>query len=137
VPKFKNDNEVYDAIGGLCRRLLDDSEIGPQLAGLDMSVRFTFSEPIAEITLVCHGSESKVTCGACDDATDLELLMKADDGHRLWLGTLSPMMGMAKRKIRTKGDVMKALGLQSVLDSATEIYRALLVELGRSELLEV
>jgi putative sterol carrier protein len=132
---FQTDDEVYQVIGTLCQRLLADSDIGPKLNALDMSMRFAFREPDAQIVLDCRGIESKVDFGTIDYDIDVEMSMKADDGHRLWLGTLNPVLGMASRKIKATGKITKTMALQSVLEPAHELYKELLVEIQRQDLL--
>lgn len=132
---FSSDTEVYETIGELCRRVLADADIGPKLNGLSTAMRFDFREPEAQIVLDCRYEKSKVDLGQVDYEVGIELAMTASDGHRLWLGTLNPVLGMASRKIKPSGNIAKAMALQSVLEPAHQIYRSLLEELHRADLL--
>lgn len=133
---FRDADDVYSTIGVFCTRMLTDPELGPLLNGLDMSMQLAFTDPDCAIVLDCRGTEPKVDLGPVDYAIDTRLEMTADTGHKLWLGDLNPTLAMASRKIKPSGKLAKAMGLQKILDPAQSLYRAVLREQGRDDLLD-
>lgn len=131
---FESAEAVYETIGTFCQAMADDPELGPQLASLEMVFTMSLTKPTATISLNCRQHPAALTVGGPGDG-DLVLSMTADNIHRLWLGELNPMTGLATRKIKAKGDVMKAMGLAPILDSANSLYRKVLADIGRADLL--
>jgi hypothetical protein len=72
-----------------------------------------------------------------DYPIDVLLSATASDGHLLWLGTIDPIRSMFTRRIKPSGDVLKAMAIKELLGPAHEMYRKLLPEIGRADLLEV
>ena len=135
MPQFSTAADVYGTIGELFHRMLADAELGPQVLGLGMAMQLEISKPDCTIVLDCRTGNGTVTTGSANSEADLTLSMTADNAHRLWLGELNPTIGIATRKIKASGDLMKAMGLAGILDPAAALYRDLLAESGRTDLL--
>lgn len=57
---------------------------------------------------------------------DVALSMKADDGHKFWLGNYNITLGLAKRSVKVCGNIAAMLGLLPALQPAFTRYEAYL-----------
>jgi len=91
-----------------------------------------------DVALVMRGG--KVLYG--DDARNgpkpvVEMFMKADVGHRFWLGKVNISLALAKGEMRAKGPVPKILKLVPLAKGLFPRYREKLEREGRTDMLEV
>jgi hypothetical protein len=134
---FKDEAEVYQYTGGIFEEALADPEIGPKFAASGVILKVVHTEPDAVFTV--DMPSRKVLYG--DDARNgpkpvVEMRMKADVGHRFWLGKVNISLALAKGEMRAKGPVPKILKLVPLAKSLFPRYRDMLVKAGRSDLLE-
>lgn len=134
---FKDDSEVYQFIGGIFEEALADPEIGQKFADSGVILKVTHTEPDSVFTV--DMPSKKVLYG--DDARNgpkpvVEMFMKADVGHRFWLGKVNISLALAKGQMRAKGPVPKILKLVPLAKSLFPRYRDLLIKAGRSDIVE-
>jgi hypothetical protein len=134
---FKDETEVYQYIGGIFEEALADPDLGQKFAASGVILRVSYSDP--ESVLTVDMPSKKVLYG--DDARNgpkpiVEMMMKADVGHRFWLGKVNISLALAKGEMRAKGPVPKILKLVPIAKSLFPRYRELLLKNGRSDLVE-
>jgi hypothetical protein len=137
MPVFKDEAEVYQYTGGIFEDALADPEIGPKFAESGVILRVIHTEPDAVFTVDMPAG--KVLYG--DDARNgpkpvVEMRMKADVGHRFWLGNVNISIALAKGEMRAKGPVPKILKLVPIAKSMFPRYREKLEKDGRTDMLE-
>ena len=137
MPVFKDEAEVYQYTGGIFEDALADPEIGPKFAESGVILKVTHTEPDAVFTVDMPAG--KVLYG--DDARNgpkpvVEMRMKADVGHRFWLGNVNISIALAKGEMRAKGPVPKILKLVPIAKGLFPRYREKLEREGRTDMLE-
>jgi hypothetical protein len=137
MPIFRDEEEVYRLIGGLLRNLAEDAQLAPELRQADTVAQFRYDEPQAVITVSAKPDEEpRVDCGPTDLEPELVMRMPADLAHRFWLGRVNVTVALARGEMEADGPVIKVLGLLPVLDRAFDLYRELLVDEDRADLLD-
>jgi hypothetical protein len=134
VTAFSNEAEVYEFLGGIFRRGLEDQTLVEQLRPSGVVLRITYTDPDAVITLDMPNSEIHEGAGNGPDA-NVELFMTADTGNRFWLGKVILPVALAKGEVRAKGPVAKLLKVLPLAKGMFGPYRAHLQESGRTDLL--
>ena len=134
---FKDEAEVYQYTGGIFEEALADPVVGQKFAESGVILKVTHTEPDSVFTV--DMPSKKVLYG--DDARQgpkpvVEMFMKADVGHRFWLGKVNISLALAKGEMRAKGPVPKILKLVPIAKSLFPRYRELLLKNGRSDLVE-
>jgi len=137
MPVFKDEAEVYHYTGGIFEDALADPEIGPKFAESGVILRVVHTEPDAVFTVDMPAG--KVLYG--DDSRNgpkpvVEMRMKADVGHRFWLGNVNISIALAKGEMRAKGPVPKILKLVPIAKGLFPRYREKLEREGRTDMLE-
>ncbi len=134
---FKDEAEVYQYIGGIFEEALADPVIGQKFAESGVILKVVHTEPDSVFTVDMPAG--KVLYG--DDARNgpkpvVEMRMKADVGHRFWLGKVNISLALAKGEMRAKGPVPKILKLVPLAKGLFPKYREMLEKSGRTDLLE-
>ncbi|HEV7685615.1 MAG TPA: SCP2 sterol-binding domain-containing protein, partial [Acidimicrobiia bacterium] len=65
---------------------------------------------------------------------DIEIRMSSDTAHTFWKGELNFPVAMMKGKAKIKGPSDKAMKLLPALEPGFELYRQILKERGREDL---
>jgi hypothetical protein len=134
---FKDEAEVYRYTGGIFEEALADPVVGEKFAESGVILKVTHTEPDAVFTVDMPSKKDLYG----DDARNgpkpiVEMMMKADVGHRFWLGKVNISLALAKGEMRAKGPVPKILKLVPIAKSLFPRYRELLLKNGRSDLVE-
>ncbi len=132
---FASQEELYDILATVFRRSLQETELGPKLLNLNKSLRFVFHEPKAEITVKVDGAHWHVVCGPCDTPAEIQFWMSGDAAHRLWSGKVKPLAAIMARQIRAAGPVRAMGEIEALFTLSTAIYKQVLREKGRDDLL--
>jgi putative sterol carrier protein len=114
-----------------------DPVLGPKFVKSKTAFRINYTDPDASILVDCTHDPIQITEGASDSKPDVELTMKADNGHLFWMGKLKITTAITKRKVKVNGQVTKMMNLLPALDPAFARYRSYLAEKGYDDLLEV
>jgi putative sterol carrier protein len=112
VPVFKDEQEVYQYIGGLFESLADDPELGPRFRKADTIVQYKYSNPESIITVkMKQGEDGQVDFGQTSLDPEIVMTMEADTAHKFWLGNVNVTMALARGQMKAKGPVAKILKL--------------------------
>jgi putative sterol carrier protein len=137
LPYFSSSEQLYDVFNGFMNDMAADPELGPKFVKSKTVFRINYTDPEASILVDCTHDPIQITEGPSDVKPDVELTMKADNGHLFWLGKLKITTAITKRKVKVSGQVTKMMNLLPALDPAFARYRTYLAEKGYGELLEV
>ncbi len=130
MPVFKDTDQMYEVLGKLFTKLLEDETVNKKLYEDNISVQFVINDPEGEIWLL-HGAEKpELFLGKRDEEGDVVMWLAGDDCHNFWLQKLKLPVALAKRKIKAKGPMAKILGLLPLLKPAYEAYPAICDEYG-------
>ena len=122
MPVFETAEELYACIGGLFERMKSQAEVQEELASLKLTVRFSYTEPDASITLIAHDGEGVIHYGECDETPDVELAMTGDIAHHFWMGEINVMGAITKRQIVPTGSLSKIMALTPLIKAGIKIY---------------
>lgn len=133
---FKSAAEFYSVFGTFLTEVVRDPQLGPKFTGLGKMILLQFSDPDASILLDCTTDPPQVTIDpATGVESDVAMSMKADDGHKFWLGKYNIALGLAKRSVKVSGNIGAMLGLAPALQPAFASYEAFLRKTDREALL--
>jgi hypothetical protein len=135
VAAFSNEAEVYEFLGGIFHRGLEDQELVDKLRPSGVVLRITYTDPDAVITVDMPSAEIHQGAGVGPEP-NVELFMTADTGNRFWLGKVILPVALAKGQVRAKGPVAKLLKVLPLAKGMFGPYRAHLESAGRSDLLD-
>jgi putative sterol carrier protein len=134
---FTTSEQLYDVFTGFMKDMAADPVLGPKFVKSKTAFRINYTDPDASILVDCTHDPIQITEGASDSKPDVELTMKADNGHLFWMGKLKITTAITKRKVKVNGPVTKMMNLLPALDPAFARYRSYLAEKGYDDLLEV
>lgn len=132
---FSSEAEVYEFLGGVFRRGMDDADLVAKLEPTGIVLRITYTDPDAVITVDMPGKEIHEGAGLGPEP-NVELFMTADTGNRFWLGKVILPVALAKGQVRAKGPVAKLLKVLPLAKQMFGPYRGHLESAGRSDLLD-
>jgi hypothetical protein len=135
VAAFSDEAEVYEFLGGVFRRGMDDAELVEKLRPSGVVLRINYTDPNAVITVDMPGAA--IFEGAGQGPTpNVELFMSADTGNKFWLGKVILPVALAKGQVRAKGPVAKLLKVLPLAKGMFGPYREHLESVGRKDLLD-
>jgi len=119
--------EVIDKVFGL---MSDDAEMGPKLKDADVPQRFEFSDMdfVVNIRAAREGETGNLHW-EWSDSVDWEprvrMSMTSETANKYFQGKENIAMAIARRKIKTGGDVKAALALMPITKPVFDQYSAL------------
>ncbi len=135
MPYFKDDREVYAALGRLFQDLIDEPATARQFRKADTIVQWQFRNPRAEITTVAPAEgELSVRPGPGGPKPEVIVAMDADTAHGFWLGRVNVVTALSAGQIKARGPVAKILTLVPLVKLAVPQYESLLARLAAGEL---
>ena len=128
---FRDVDHLYQVFDTFFNRLRLHPDIGPRVLALGANMRFLTEDPHGEMTIDTTTPDGRVIMGPAPDVDcEIVMRMKADAGHRFWLGELNLMKALTTRQMSVvQGSVTKILKLLPILRPAHAIYREVWQEL--------
>ena len=122
MPVFKDTDHMYEILGQLFNKLLEDETVSKRFNDDDINVQFVINDPDGEIWLLHGDDKPSLSLGKTDAEGDIIMWLAGDDCHAFWLQKLKLPVALAKRKVKAKGPMGKILGLLPLLKPAYEAY---------------
>jgi hypothetical protein len=122
MPVFESTDTLYACIGGLFEEMQSQPQTKELLNALDLTVKFTFTEPEATITMVSQNGEPSIHCGESDEKPEVELAMTGDIAHQFWLGEMNVITAITKQQIVPTGSLSKIMKLTPLIKAAIRLY---------------
>ena len=132
---FADEAEVYEYLGEIFRIGTKKEGLAERLASSEVVLRIEYSDPDAVVSVDLPNKTVETGAGSTLTPT-VELHMSADTGNQFWLGKVNLPMAMTRGTVRAKGPVSKLLKLLPTAKELYPEYRELLVERGRTDLLD-
>ena len=131
---FKSPDEFREVIDRVFNLMSTDPDMGPKLPEARTPQRFEFPD----LDLVCNITYADdITDGqnlrwewsdSVDWEPEVEMKMDSEVANRYFQGKENVAMAIARRRIKTSGNVKKALNLVPITKPVFEQYRAMLEE---------
>lgn len=130
MPEFKSRKEFRAVMDGVFTLMSEDPEMGPALRDADVPQRFEFTD-LDEVVNVRAGGEDEpnLVWEWSDDVEwkpKVRMAMSAETANRYFQGRENVAMAIARRRIKTGGDIKAALALIPITKPVYAQFRALL-----------
>jgi hypothetical protein len=130
----KNAKEFREVMDRVFEMMSTDPDMGPKLRDADTPQRFEFPDLdlVVNITAAADNSEGNNLVWAWTDDVEWEpevkMVMDSDVANKYFQGKENVAMAIARRRIKTSGNVKKALALIPITKPVYAQYRAMLEE---------
>ena len=130
MAEFRSGQELREVMDQIWTMMSEDPDMGPKLRDADVPQRFEFSD----FDLVCNIRAARPGEGGhlhweWSDDVDWEpkvrMTMSSETANKYFQGKENVPMAIARRRIKTGGDVKAALALMPITKPVFERYRAL------------
>jgi hypothetical protein len=127
---FKSARECREVLDQVFEMMSTDPEMGPKLRDAETPQRFEFPD----VDLVVNVTAADGDDGRClrwewsDDVdweAEVQMTMDSDVANRYFQGKENVAMAIARRRIKTSGNVKKALAILPITKPVFDQYRAL------------
>src|ERR671933_1465251 len=130
APAFGSPEELREAMDAVFAMMDEDPEMGPRLRDADVPQRFEFTDAglVVNIRAARSGEEGNLHWEWADPVDwepKVRMAMSSETANRYFQGKESVPLAIARRRIRTGGDVKAALSLIPLTKPVYERYRAL------------
>jgi len=130
---FNSAKEFREVMDQVFTMMSTDPEMGPKLRDAETPQRFEFPDVdlVVNVTYAEDGGEQNLRWEWTDDVAwepEVKMTMDSEVANRYFQGKENVAMAIARRRIKTSGNVKKALALIPITKPIYERYRALLEE---------
>ena len=128
---FRSSDECREVMDEVFTLMSEDPEMGPKLRDAETPQRFEFPDLdlVVNITYADGDGEQNLRWEWTDDVDwepEVTMVMDSDVANRYFQGKENVAMAIARRRIKTSGNVKKALALIPITKPIYERYRTLL-----------
>ena len=131
MAEFKSAEEFREVMDKVFAMMSTDPEMGPKLRDAETPQRFEFPDLdlVVNITYADDAGEQNLRWEWTDDVgwePEVKMTMDSDVANRYFQGKENVAMAIARRRIKTSGNVKKALALIPITKPIYARYRDLL-----------
>jgi hypothetical protein len=130
MAEFASPKEFVEVMDRTFALMSDDTEMGPSLRDADTPQRFEFTDLDLVVNIRAGAEhEPNLYWEWSDDVAwepKVELAMKSEIANRYFQGKENIALAIARRRIKTGGDVKAALALVPITKPLFERYRAMI-----------
>jgi hypothetical protein len=128
---FKSSAEFREVIDKVFTIMSTDPEMGPALRDAETPQRFEFPDVdmVVNITYADNSGDQNLRWEWSDDVSwepEVGMVMDSDIANRYFQGKENIAMAIARRRIKTSGNVKKALALVPITKPVYSMYREML-----------
>jgi hypothetical protein len=129
---FKSADEFREVMDKVFTIMSTDSDMGPKLRDAETPQRFEFPDLdlVANVTYADEVEDGQHLRWEWSDSVDwepeVEMKMDSEVANRYFQGKENVAMAIARRRIKTSGNVKKALSIMPITKPVFEKYRALI-----------
>jgi hypothetical protein len=128
---FRSAKEFREVMDRVFTLMDADPEMGPRLRDADVPQRFEFEDVdlVVNIRAATPGEETNLVWEWTDDVaweSKVRMKMSSDTANRYFQGKENVALAIARRRIKTGGDVKAALALIPITKPVFEHYRELI-----------
>ena len=128
-PQFESAREFREVMDKIFAMMSEDPEMGPQLRDADVPQRFEFDDVDMVVNIRAGTPEEGNLYWEWSDDVDWEprvkMAMSSETANKYFQGKENVAVAIARRRIKSGGDVKAALSLIPITKPIYERYRAL------------
>ena len=133
TPQFSSPAEFREVMDRVFTMMSEDEQMGPALRDADVPQRFEFPDMDAVINIRAAqgGEDGNLHWEWTDDvewAPKVKMEMSSETANKYFQGKENVAMAIARRRIKTGGDVKAALSIMPITKPVFERYRAMVVD---------
>jgi hypothetical protein len=126
--EFASPDEFVEVMDRTFALMSEDPQMGPQLRDADVPQRFEFSDLdlVVNIRAAVDGEDGNLVWAWSDDVDwdpKVRMTMSSETANRYFQGKENVAMAIARRRIKTGGDVRAALSIIPITKPIFEQYR--------------
>ena len=126
---FNSADEFREVIDRTFELMARDPEMGPRLREADTPQRFEFPDVDMVVNIAASDDPDENLVWEWSDEIEWEpevkMTMDSDVANRYFQGKENLTMAIARRRIKTSGDVKKALRIVPITKPVFDLYRAM------------
>jgi hypothetical protein len=131
--EFASDDEFVEVIDRTFTMMSEDPDMGPKLRDADVPQRFEFTDLdlVVNIRAAEPGEEGNLVwewSDAIDWEPKVRMAMSSETANKYFQGKENVAMAIARRRIKTGGDVKAALAIMPLTKPLFDRYRAMVAE---------
>ncbi|HOJ13863.1 MAG TPA: SCP2 sterol-binding domain-containing protein, partial [Deltaproteobacteria bacterium] len=107
MPVFKNTEHLYETLGGFWKALYERQDFSQAVKSAGIQIKFEITDPQAVIWVGPDGVEF----GEQNLKPDVTMQLAGDTCHAFWKKEVSLPVALAKRQIKSKGNIAKVMKL--------------------------
>jgi hypothetical protein len=133
APQFSSPREFREVMDRVFAMMSDDPQMGPALRDADVPQRFAFDDMDAVINIrpTRDGEDGNLHWEWTDDVDwepRVKMEMSSETANKYFQGKENVAMAIARRRIKTGGDVKAALAIMPITKPVFDRYRAMVVD---------
>jgi hypothetical protein len=127
---FRSSKEFRTVMDRVFSMMSEDADMGPKLRDADVPMRYEFTDVdlVANIRAAREGEDGNLHWEWTDDVDwepKVRMAMSSETANRYFQGKENVAVAIARRRIKSGGDVKAALGLIPITKPIYARYRAL------------
>jgi hypothetical protein len=131
--EFASDDEFVEVMDRTFTMMSEDPDMGPKLRDADVPQRFEFTDLdlVVNIRAADDDEEGNLYWEWTDDVDwdpKVRMAMSSETANKYFQGKENVAMAIARRRIKTGGDVKAALALMPITKPLFDRYREMVVE---------
>ena len=128
-PQFTSPEEFQEAMDHIFTIMSEDPDMGPKLRDADVPQRFEFTDLdlVVNVRAAEGGEDGNLYWEWSDDVDwdpKVKMTMSSETANKYFQGKENVAMAMARRRIKSSGDMKAALALIPITKPVYEIYRS-------------
>lgn len=132
-PQYESPQEFREVIDQIFQMMSDDPEMGPKLRDAEVPQRFEFSDVdmVVNIRAAENGEDGNLHWEWSDDVgwePKVRMAMSSETANKYFQGKENVAMAIARRRIKTGGDVKAALALIPITKPIYARYQQLVAD---------
>jgi hypothetical protein len=133
APQFASPAEFREVMDRIFTMMSEDPDMGPKLRDADVPQRFEFEDfdLVVNVRAANAGEGGNLHWEWSDDVDwtpKVKMDMSSETANKYFQGKENVAMAIARRRIKTGGDVKAALALMPITKPVFERYRALVAD---------
>ena len=123
MPIYATDQQLYTCFKALFNRIgEEDKEAEAALLKSQLSIRFSCSDPTANILIDAQKEPLQIFYGDTSIKPKLDIALTADTLHEILLGEIGLSKAMGSKRLKPKGPIWKSVALEPLLHDAQKFY---------------